>query len=73
MTDLANQCLLKIGGQVYGGWTRLEVQRSLEQIAGLTVLLFPGGERSAFFVVIPARLIVLGWRRSEVHSQPIVF
>lgn len=38
MTDLANQCLLKIGGQVYGGWTRLEVQRSLEQIAGGFVL-----------------------------------
>lgn len=34
----ANECLLKIGGQAYGGWTRLEVQRSMEQIAGGFVL-----------------------------------
>ncbi|MFM9902132.1 MAG: phage baseplate assembly protein [Polaromonas sp.] len=34
MTDGANLCTLEVGGQIYGGWERLEIQRSLEQIAG---------------------------------------
>jgi prophage tail gpP-like protein len=29
-----NDCTLLIGGTAYGGWTRIEVQRSIEQIAG---------------------------------------
>ena len=33
-----NECQLLIDGQVYTGWTRLEVQRSIEQIAGGFVL-----------------------------------
>lgn len=33
-----NDCTLLIGGLAYGGWTRLEVQRGIEQIAGGFVL-----------------------------------
>lgn len=33
-----NECTLVIGGQAYGGWTRLEIQRGIEQIAGGFVL-----------------------------------
>lgn len=33
-----NECTLVVGGMAYTGWTRLEVQRSLEQIAGGFVL-----------------------------------
>lgn len=42
MTDVAigsaNDCTLLIDGKAYGGWTRLEVQRSIEQVAGGFVL-----------------------------------
>ena len=34
MTEKSNQCELLVGGQVHGGWTRVEIQRSIEQIAG---------------------------------------
>ncbi len=37
MTD-PNECLLLVDGKLYGGWKRLEVQRSIEQIAGGFVL-----------------------------------
>ena len=33
-----NDCMLLIDGQEYGGWTRIEVQRGIEQIAGGFVL-----------------------------------
>jgi prophage tail gpP-like protein len=33
-----NECVLIVGGVGYSGWTRIEVQRSLEQIAGGFVL-----------------------------------
>ena len=36
--DPGNQALLLIDGQAYGGWTRIEVQRGIEQIAGGFVL-----------------------------------
>ena len=36
--DANNQAVLKIGGKEYGGWTRQEVQRGIEQIAGGFVL-----------------------------------
>lgn len=46
MTDAINLCQLVIDGKVYGGWTRIEVQRGIEQIAGGFVLQltakFPG-------------------------------
>lgn len=38
MTDAQNQCTLLVEGKNYGGWTRLEVQRGIEQIAGGFVL-----------------------------------
>lgn len=38
MTDALNDCTLMIGGRAYGGWTRLEVQRGIEQVAGGFVL-----------------------------------
>lgn len=42
MMDMAqefdNECMLFIDGLLYGGWTRLEVQRGIEQIAGGFVL-----------------------------------
>lgn len=38
MTDTDNDCTLVIDGMAYGGWTRLEVQRGIEQIAGGFVL-----------------------------------
>lgn len=38
MSDFDNECTLIIGGLAYGGWTRLEVQRGIEQIAGGFVL-----------------------------------
>lgn len=38
MTDFDNECTLIIDGLAYGGWTRLEVQRGIEQIAGGFVL-----------------------------------
>lgn len=38
MSELDNQCTLVIAGVAYGGWTRLEVQRGIEQIAGGFVL-----------------------------------
>lgn len=34
MTADINRIELLVGGQVYGGWTRVEVQRSIEQVAG---------------------------------------
>lgn len=46
MNDFQNECTLLIGSQAYGGWTRLEVQCGIEQIAGGYVLqltsLYPG-------------------------------
>jgi prophage tail gpP-like protein len=33
-----NDCTLAIDGKLYGGWTRIEVQRGIEQIAGGYVL-----------------------------------
>ncbi len=33
-----NDCTLLVGGQVYGGWTAIEVQRGIEHIAGGFVL-----------------------------------
>lgn len=33
-----NECTLLIDGKAYGGWTRIEVQRGIEQIAGGFVL-----------------------------------
>jgi prophage tail gpP-like protein len=43
-----NECILKVDGKNYAGWTRLEVQRSLEQIAGGFVLqltsAYPGAD-----------------------------
>lgn len=33
-TDSAGRCELFVGGQIYAGWTELEIQRGLEQIAG---------------------------------------
>lgn len=51
MTDPKNECRLVIDGKVYGGWTRLEVQRGIEQIAGGFVLQltsrYPGVDRPA--------------------------
>jgi prophage tail gpP-like protein len=45
-----NDCTLLIDGQSYSGWTRLEVQRSIEQIAGGYVLQltsrYPGVEQA---------------------------
>lgn len=38
MNDAANECVLLIDGKEYAGWTRLEVQRGIEQIAGGFVL-----------------------------------
>lgn len=38
MTDFDNECTLIIDSVAYGGWTRLEVQRGIEQIAGGFVL-----------------------------------
>lgn len=38
MTEFDNECQLIIDGKIYGGWTRLEVQRGIEQIAGGFVL-----------------------------------
>lgn len=38
MTANQNECTLLIDGKAYGGWTRLEVQRGIEQIAGGFVL-----------------------------------
>lgn len=38
MNDADNECALIIDGMAYGGWTRLEVQRGIEQIAGGFVL-----------------------------------
>lgn len=38
MTDFDNTCFLLIDGKAYGGWTRVEVQRGIEQIAGGFVL-----------------------------------
>lgn len=38
MTDFDNECTLIIDSLAYGGWTRLEVQRGIEQIAGGFVL-----------------------------------
>ena len=37
MTD-QNECILAVDGKLYGGWTRVEVQRGIEQIAGGFVL-----------------------------------
>lgn len=34
MTADINRIELLVGGQVHGGWTRVEVQRSIEQVAG---------------------------------------
>jgi prophage tail gpP-like protein len=34
----SNECTLLIGGHAYGGWKRIEVQRSIEQLAGGFVL-----------------------------------
>lgn len=50
MTDIdtVNDCRLVIDGKAYGGWTRLEVQRGIEQIAGGFVLQltsrYPGAD-----------------------------
>lgn len=48
MTDTANDCTLVIDGKAYGGWTRLEIQRGIEQIAGAFVLQltsrYPGAD-----------------------------
>lgn len=38
MSDFDNECTLIVDGLAYGGWTRLEVQRGIEQIAGGFVL-----------------------------------
>jgi prophage tail gpP-like protein len=38
VNEFDNECTLIIDGQAYGGWTRLEVQRGIEQIAGGFVL-----------------------------------
>lgn len=38
MNEHDNECMLIIDGTAYGGWTRLEVLRSIEQIAGGYVL-----------------------------------
>lgn len=38
MTDVDNECQLVIAGKSYGGWTRIEIQRGIEQIAGGFVL-----------------------------------
>jgi prophage tail gpP-like protein len=48
VTDPDNECRLVIDGKSYGGWTRIEVQRGIEQIAGGFVLQltarYPGSE-----------------------------
>ncbi|WP_024303330.1 phage baseplate assembly protein [Pseudogulbenkiania sp. MAI-1] len=31
---MADVCELKVGGQIYGGWTDIEIQRGLEQVSG---------------------------------------
>lgn len=38
MTDVDNECQLLIGSNSYGGWTRIEILRGIEQIAGGFVL-----------------------------------
>jgi prophage tail gpP-like protein len=67
-----NECQLLIDGQVYTGWTRLEVQRSIEQIAGGFVLQlssrYPGlaapvrlREGLACKVLLGADLVISGY------------
>jgi prophage tail gpP-like protein len=38
VSDTSNECQLIVDGKIYGGWTRIEVQRGIEQIAGGFVL-----------------------------------
>lgn len=46
--DIHNDCRLVIDGKTYGGWTRIEIQRGIEQIAGGFVLQltsrYPGSD-----------------------------
>lgn len=55
-----NECTLVVGGMAYAGWTRLEVQRSLEQIAGGFVLqlasTYPGQEPIALREGLPCQV-----------------
>jgi prophage tail gpP-like protein len=48
VTGFDNECTLTIDGKAYGGWLRVEVQRSIEQIAGGYVLQltsrYPGAD-----------------------------
>lgn len=38
MNEFDNLCRLRIGGEIYDGWTRMEVQDSIEQVSGAFVL-----------------------------------
>ena len=55
-----NECTLVVDGMAYAGWTRLEVQRSLEQIAGGFVLqlasTYPGQEPIALREGLPCQV-----------------
>lgn len=53
MSDADNECQLMIDGKSYGGWTRVEIQRGIEQIAGGFVLQltsrYPGADEPMQF------------------------
>ncbi|OYZ03505.1 MAG: hypothetical protein B7Y42_00570 [Polaromonas sp. 28-63-22] len=60
MNNPVNDCRLLIDGKEYGGWTRLEVQRGIEQIAGGFVLQltqrYPGDGGGAVGALPPLQL-----------------
>ncbi|NHQ81549.1 hypothetical protein HA051_08175 [Chromobacterium vaccinii] len=66
---MADVCELRVGGQIFGGWTDIEIQRGLEQLAGQFSLQvterWPG--QDAPRPIVPGQRAVL-----TIDGEPVV-